>query len=91
MKAAVLTLLLCGCTLTRETPHSRSELALFSNIERNAYGERKYVAPETVSSLGVGAAAYMDSWLAAWGIAAPQLIEVFRQPAENITTNTLSR
>lgn len=90
-RATIAMLMLAGCTYTRDTKESRTELALFSNIERGAFGERKYVAPETVPSLGVGSAAWMDSWLAAWGIAVPSVVEVFRQPVENITTNTLSQ
>lgn len=89
MKWLLLTITLAGCCYTHESATSRTRLALFSNNERGAYGETEKVSPETVTVAGVGAAAWMDSWLAAWGIAVPGLVEVLRQPADNITTNTI--
>jgi hypothetical protein len=79
---------LCGCAYTSETADKRVRLALLSDYVKDSCSERETCSGEAVKLAGVGAAGYAKSPLMAGAIAAPDLIQVFAKPADNLTTET---
>ncbi len=86
---AVLVLLkLAGCAYTSETAEKRVRMALLSDYVKDSCSERETCSADAVKLGGVAAAGYAKSALMAGAIAAPDLIQVFAKPADNLTTET---